>query len=92
MPRKRYSPEEIVGHLRTVEIQQSKGFSIESTAKKIGVSPVTIARWKKEYSGLQVNQVKRLKHLEKENTRLKTLLADAELDKAMYKEALAGNL
>ena len=69
MPRKQYKPEEIIQHLRTVEIEQSKGSSIESAAKKIGVTPQTIARWKKEYGGLRVDQAKRLKELEKENAR-----------------------
>ena len=91
MARKKYSPEEIIQHLRTLEIEKAKGITVEQVARKIGVNPVTLSRWKKEYGGLDVSKAKKLKDLEKENTRLKKLLAEAELDKAMMKEVISGN-
>lgn len=91
MARKTYKPEEIIAHLRTVEILRDKGATLEEAARKIGVSPVTLTRWKREYGGLDVKQAKKLKELEIENSRLKKLLADAELDKSILKEALSGN-
>lgn len=91
MARKRYSPEEIIQHLRSLEIAQAKGETIEEFARKISVHAVTLSKWKKEYGGLKVTQAKRLKELEKENSRLKKLLAEAELDKAAMKEVIGGN-
>ena len=85
----RYTPEQIIGKLREAEVVISKGHS--ATANKIGVAEQTFYRWRKEYGGLRTDQAKRLKALEKENTRLKRLLADAELDKAILKEAASGN-
>ncbi|MBK7845098.1 MAG: transposase [Bdellovibrionales bacterium] len=66
-------PEEIIQHLPTVELEQGKGLKLEQAAKKVGVTPQTIIRWRKEYGGLKVNQAKRLKGLEKENARLKRM-------------------
>jgi len=91
MARKKHSPEEIIQHLRTLDIKKAKGFTIEQVAKEIGINPVTLSRWKKEYGGLDVSQAKRLKDLEKENARLKKLLAESEIDKSILKEALTGN-
>lgn len=91
MARKRYKTEEIIQHLRTLEVAQAKGKTIEEFARQISVHPVTLSKWKKEYGGLKVNQAKKLKDLEKENIRLKKLLAESELDKAILKEALTGN-
>jgi putative transposase len=91
MARKKYSPEEIIQHLRTLDIEKAKGATLEQVARKIGVNPVTLSRWKKEYSGLDVSKAKKLKDLEKENARLKKLLAEAELDKAALKEVVSGN-
>jgi putative transposase len=68
-----------------------RGKKVPEAAKKIGVTEQTYYRWKKEYGGLRLDQAKRLKELEKENARLKRLLADAELDKAILKEAATGN-
>ena len=70
MPKKRYSPEEIIQHLRTVEIEEAKGTTHEEAARNVGVVPQTIVRWKKEYGGLRVDQAKRLKELEQENGRI----------------------
>ena len=91
MARKRYTTEEIIKHLRTLEIEKAKGKSVQDVARLIGVHAVTLSKWKGEYGGLKLDQAKRLKDLEKENTRLKRLLADAELDKSILKETLSGN-
>lgn len=91
MSRKRYSPEEIIQHLRTAEIEQSKGLSQEATARKIGVTPVTLSRWKAEFGGMRIDQAKRLKELEQENARLKKIVADQALDNLILKEVSKGN-
>ena len=91
MARKRYYPEEIIQHLRTVEIEQGKGISLDQAAKKIGVAPQTIVHWRNEFGGLKVDQAKRLKELEKENARLKRLVADQALDMAILKDVAEGN-
>ncbi len=91
MARKRYTPEEIIQHLRTAEIEQGKGASQEEAARKIGVTPVTLSRWKSEFGGLRVDQAKRLKELEQENARLKKIVADQALDNLILKEVSKGN-
>lgn len=91
MARKKYSTDEIIKHLRTLEIERAKGRTMEEVARSIGVHAVTLAKWKREYGGMQPDQAKKLKDLEKENARLKRLLADAELDKSMMKEIIEGN-
>lgn len=91
MPKKRYTPEEIIQHLRTVEIEQAKGTSLEEAAKKIGVALNTIVRWKKEFGGLRVDQAKRLKELEQENLRLKRIVANQAIDLSILKEVASGN-
>ena len=91
MARKRYRPEEIIQKLREAEVEIARGATVGAAAKKIGVTEQTFYRWKKEYGGLKMDQAKRLKELEKENSRLKRLLADAELDKAILREAASGN-
>ena len=92
MPRgKKVSAEQIIAKLREAEVELSRGKTVPEAAKKIGVTEQTYYRWKKEYGGLRVDQAKRLKDLEKENARLKRLLADAELDKAILREAASGN-
>jgi transposase-like protein len=92
MPRvNKHSAEQIIAKLRTVKVQISQGRTTAQAAKKIGVTEQTYYRWRKEYGGLRTDQAKRLKTLEKENARLKRLLADAELDKAILKEAASGN-
>lgn len=91
MGKRRFTPEEIVKHLRTLEIMQAKGETIESFAKSIGVHAVTLSKWRKEYGGMRVNQAKKLKDLEKENSQLKRLLAESELEKAVLKEVVSGN-
>ena len=92
MPRgKTFSAEQIIAKLREAEIELARGKKVPEAAKKIGITEQTYYRWKKEYGGLRVDQAKRLKDLEKENARLKRLLADAELDKAILREAASGN-
>jgi len=92
MPRaKKRSAEEIISKLRAAELEIAKGRTAAETAKKIGVTEQTYYRWRKEYGGLRTDQAKRRKELEKENSRLKRLLADAELDKAILREAASGN-
>ena len=88
---KKYTPEQIICKLREAEIAVSEGQTTVLAAKSIGVSYQTYCRWRKEYGGLRTDQAKRLKELEKQNARLKRLLADAELDKAILKEAASGN-
>ena len=92
MPRgKKHTAEEIIGKLREAELTISKGRTAEEAAKAIRVTKHTYFRWRKEYGGLRTDQARRLKALEKENGRLKRLLADAELDKAILREAASGN-
>ena len=91
MARRRHTAEQIVRKLREAEIELAKGQSIKAACKKLQITDQTYYRWRKEYGGLQVDQARRLKELERENARLKRLLADAELDKAILKEAAEGN-
>ena len=91
MPRKRFSAEEIVNKLRQAEVELSKGATIAQACKSIGVTDQTYYRWRREYGGLKVSQAKRLKNLERENGRLKKLVADLSLDKAMLQEVASGN-
>ena len=91
MARKHFTAEQIIHKLREAEIEISKGRNVGQACKKIGVTEQTYYRWRKEYGGVRVDQAKRLKELERENVRLKKLLAEAELDKAILKEAASGN-
>jgi transposase-like protein len=90
MKKKRYGSEQIIGKLREVEIMQSKGTTIGEACKKIGVTEQTYYRWRKQYGGMKIEQAKRLKELEKENIRLKKLVADLSLDNAILKEVSLG--
>ena len=91
MPSKRFKVEEIIRKLREAEAEQANGRTVPQACKKIGVAEQTYYRWRKDYGGLRIDQAKRLKELEKENSRLKKLLAEAELDKSILREAAAGN-
>ena len=91
MVRKTYTPEQIINKLREAEIHLSQGATIAEASRKIGVTEQTYYRWRKEYGGMRIEQAKRLKELEKENTRLKRLVADLSLDNAILKEASRGN-
>ena len=91
MRRKRHSPEQIIRKLREAEADLSSGASVEAVCKKLQISEATFHRWKSQYGGMKSDEVKRLKELEKENSRLKKIVADLELDKDILKEALKGN-
>ena len=91
MPRKRHKPEEIVAKLRQVDVLVSQGQNIADAIRSIGVSEVTYYRWRQEYGGLKTEQVKRLKELETENTRLRKAVSDLTLDKLILQEAARGN-
>ena len=92
MPRgKKHGPEEVIPKLREAEVLISQVTTKELDAKQIGVTKQTLIRWRKEYGGFRMDQAKRMKQLEKENAKLKKLLAEAELDKAILKEAASGN-
>jgi len=83
--------EHIIGKLREAEVLQAKGSTIADLSRELGVSEQTYYRWRREYGGLKLDQAKRLKQLEQENTRLKRLVADQALDMAILKEAASGN-
>jgi transposase-like protein len=91
MGQKRYKPEEIIGKLREAEILTSQGKSVDEVCRRIGVTRQTYFRWRKEYGGLRVDQARRLKELEKENARLKKVVADLALDVDILREAASGN-
>ena len=91
MVKKGYTPEQIINKLREAEIQISQGASIAEASRKIGVTQQTYYRWRKEYGGLRIEQARKLKNLEKENARLKKLVADLSLDNSILKEASRGN-
>jgi transposase-like protein len=91
MNRIRHTTEQIVNKLRQADVELGKGQTIAAVAKLLGVTEATYFRWRKEYGGLKVDQAKRFKELEQENARLKRLLAEAELDKAILREAARPN-
>ena len=91
MPKKGYTPEQIINKLREAEILLNEGASIAVMTNKMGISDNTYYRWRKEYGGMKVDQAHRLKQLEQENSRLKRLVADLSLDNAILKEASRGN-
>ena len=91
MVKKGYTPEQIINKLREAEILLSQGSGIVEASRKIGVTEQTYYRWRKEYGGMRVEQARKLKELEKENTRLKKLVADLSLDNSILKEAARGN-
>lgn len=91
MPKKTFTSEQIINNLRQAEVMISQGHSISQTCKMLEISEQTYYRWRKEYGGMQVEQAKRLKELEKENARLKKAVAELTLDKLILKEAAEGN-
>jgi transposase-like protein len=88
--RQRHTPEQVISKLREAEVKLARGAAIAQVCKDLAVTENTYYRWRREYGGMKVDQAKRLKDLEKENARLKRLLAEAELDKAILKEAGSG--
>jgi transposase-like protein len=91
MPRKAFTAEQIINKLREAEVLLNQGATVPEACRKIGVTGQTYYRWRKEYGGLNVDQAKRLKDLEKENVQLKHLVANLSLDNAILKEASRGN-
>ena len=91
MKRKRYSVKQIIGKLREAEVLLSQGRTVKEVSRELGVTEQTYYRWRKEYGGLKLSQARRLKELERENSRLKKAVADLTLDKVILKEALEGN-
>lgn len=91
MPRKRFGAEEIIHKLREAEVRLAKGESVIEACKQLGVTEQTFYRWRREYGGLRIDQSRRLKHLEQENTRLRHVVAGLTLDKRILQEAAEGN-
>jgi transposase-like protein len=91
MARKRYSAEEIIVKLREAEVLLSQGKTVQQTARALEISEQTYYRWRKDYGGMDKSQARRLKELEQENARLRRVVADLTLDKAILKEALSKN-
>jgi transposase-like protein len=90
MSRKRHTAEQIIAKLREAEIELAKGQTTAEVVRKLGITEQTYYRWRKEYGGLRVQQARRLKELEKENSRLKKLVANQALDNAILKEVVSG--
>ena len=88
---KRYSTEQIIVKLREAEIEMGRGAKVPEVCRKLGISEQTFYRWRKRYGGLDRSEVRRLKALQQENTRLKKLLAESLIDNAILKEAASGN-
>ena len=86
---RRYTPEQIITKLREIEVLQSQGMSIEDATRKLDIASQTYYRWRKEYGDMDTTQAHKLKDLEKENLRLKKLVADLSLDNAILKEVLS---
>jgi putative transposase len=91
MKRKFHKPEQIVKKLREADAALSSGSTVEQVCRQLGISDATYYNWRKQYGQMKLDQVKQLKSLQKENARLKKLVADLSLDKAILKEALSGN-
>jgi putative transposase len=91
MGRKRHTPEEIVAKLRRVDVLVAQGQTVDAAARSIGVTQTTYHRWRNEFGGLKLDQVRRLKELEAENVRLRRAVADLTLDKVILTEAARGN-
>jgi transposase-like protein len=91
MPKRKYRPEEIITKLREADILISQGQTVASVIKAPGVSEVTYYRWRKDFGGMNTSELKRLKELEQENTRLRKAVSDLTLDKLILKEAAEGN-
>lgn len=91
MPRKRFTVEQIIHHLREADMHMTQGQTVGEVCRRIGVSEQSYYRWRKEYGGLKVEPARRLKTLEQENGRLKRVVADLTLDKLILKETAGGN-
>ena len=91
MARIRHTPEQVINKLREVEVALAQGSTVAEVSRQIGVTEQTFYRWRNEYGGLRIDEVKRLKQLETENTRLKRAVADLTLDNQILKEGAEGN-
>ena len=91
MARRRHTPEQVINKLREAEVAIAEGGTVAEAARRIGVTQQTFYRWRSEYGGLRIDQARRLKRLESENSRLKTAVADLMLDNQIQKEAAEGN-
>ncbi len=91
MKRKRHTPEEIIRKLRDADAQLANGASIADVSKKLGVSENTFHRWRAQYNGVRTPDAKRLRELEKENVRLKRIVADQAVDLSILREVSRGN-
>ncbi len=91
MAKRAFKPEQIIGKLREAEVMLSQGATVGEASRQLGITEQTYYRWRKEYGGMRVDQARRLQELEKENARLKRLVADVTLDNAILKEAVRGN-
>ena len=91
MVRKRFKLEDIILKLREVEIHQGKGLDISEACRNVGITDATYYRWRKEYGGMKIDQARKYKELEHENTQLKKLVANLSLDNTILKEAARGN-
>lgn len=91
MKRRKYSPEQVVKKLRQADAALSSGSTVEQVCRQLEISDATYYNWRKQYGQMKLDQVKNLKSLQKENARLKKLVADLSLDKAILEEALRGN-
>jgi transposase-like protein len=91
MGRRHYTAEQVIGMLRQAEVLQGQGMTIGEVSRKLSISEQAYYRWRKEYGGMRVDQAKRLKELEKENGRLKKLVANLSLDNDILKEVVRGN-
>ena len=91
MEKKRFTAEQIISKLREAEVLQSSGLSIVEICRQLEVKEQTYYKWRKEYGGMRIDQAKRLKEAEQENSRLKKLVADLSLDNTILKETIRGN-
>jgi putative transposase len=91
MPNQRYKPEQIVNLLRKIEVEIANGKTTTQAAREAGITEQTYYRWRKEFGGLKLDQAKRLKELEKENSRLKRLVAELSLEKQVLRDVAQGN-
>jgi putative transposase len=89
--KKKHTAEQIVGKLREAELELARGRTIAEVVRKLGITDQTYYRWRKEYGGLRTDQARRMKEVERENARLKKLVADLSLDNAILKEAAYPN-
>jgi len=91
MGRQKHTAEQIISKLREAEVLQGKGMTLEEMLRQLGISDATYYKWRKEYGGLRLDQAKRLKELEQENSRLRKVVSDLSIDNAILKEAARGN-